>query len=79
MKHKFRSVPPEEIERNRSSAYEYLNLNGMKVSEYSKLTEERKQLVLKELKAVEIEDYESAIIYRDKQIEIDIKLIQLNP
>ena len=51
----------------------------MKVSEYSKLTEERKQLVLKELKAVEIEDYENAIIYRDKQIEIDIQLIQLNP
>lgn len=51
----------------------------MKVSEYSKLTKERKELVSKELKAVEIEDYENAIIYRDKQMEIDIQLIQLKP
>ena len=31
------------------------------------------------VQAAGVEDYENAIIYRDKQIEIDIKLIQLKP
>ena len=51
----------------------------MEVSNYANLMEERKRLVINELDAVRREDYESAIIYRDKQIEIDIKLIQLKP